>query len=147
MYQNSLRRKLFQERKRAFLEFSFIYRLIVDATMLMCYIGIGSVYVVFISGIIQECVDTEKIIGQSYYALMLFPLLFVMNMAKNLADIAPISVAGNILLLAAGGIGIAYALKDGIGDAWTMIGPNINLYPKFFGVVFFSMCSPGVVSL
>ncbi|XP_050465278.1 proton-coupled amino acid transporter-like protein CG1139 isoform X2 [Cataglyphis hispanica] len=119
--------------------------LIVDVTMLACYIGIGSVYVVFISGIVQECIDTEKTIGQGYYALMLFPLLFIMNMAKNLADIAPISVAGNILLLAAGGIGIVYALKDGIGDVWTTIGPNVHLYPKFIGVVFFSMCSPGVI--
>jgi len=115
--------------------------------MLLCYIGIGSVYVVFISGIIQECIDTEKVIAQSYYALIIFPFLFVMNMVKNLADIAPISVAGNILLLAAGLIGIVYALKDGIGDEWTTIGPNVNLYPKFIGVVFFSMCSPGVVSL
>lgn len=115
--------------------------------MLACYIGIGSVYVVFISGIVQECIDTEKTVGQGYYALMLFPLFFVMNMARNLADIAPISVAGNILLLAAGSIGIVYAIKDGIGDAWTTMGPNIHLYPKFIGVVFFSMCSPGVVSL
>ncbi|XP_072755494.1 proton-coupled amino acid transporter-like protein acs [Anoplolepis gracilipes] len=119
--------------------------LIVDVTMLTCYIGIGSVYVVFIAGIIQECVDSEKVIGQSYYALMLFPLLFIMNMAKNLADIAPISIAGNILLFAAGAIGIVYALKDGIGDAWTTVGPNVTLYPKFIGVVFFSMCSPGVI--
>ncbi|KYN19962.1 Proton-coupled amino acid transporter 4 [Trachymyrmex cornetzi] len=119
--------------------------LIIDIIMLACYIGIGSVYVVFISGIIQECIDTEKVIGQSYYALMIFPLLFVMNMAKNLADIAPISIVGNILLFAAGLIGIVYALKDGIGDEWTTIGPNIDLYPKFIGVVFFSMCSPGVI--
>ncbi|KAL6264724.1 hypothetical protein P5V15_004822 [Pogonomyrmex californicus] len=76
---------------------------------------------------------------------MLFPVFFVMNMAKNLADIAPISIVGNILLLAAGLIGIVYALKDGIGDTWTTIGPNVNLYPKFIGVVFFSMCSPGLI--
>ncbi|XP_018058594.1 PREDICTED: proton-coupled amino acid transporter-like protein CG1139 [Atta colombica] len=118
---------------------------IVDIIMLLCYIGIGSVYVVFISGIIQECIDTEKVIAQSYYALIIFPLLFVMNMVKSLADIAPISIAGNILLLAAGLIGIVYALKDGIGDEWTTIGPNVDLYPKFIGVVFFSMCSPGVI--
>lgn len=115
--------------------------------MLACYIGIGSVYVVFISGTIQECVDNEKMVGQSYYALMIIPLLFTMNMVKNLADIAPISVAGNILLIAAGLIGIVYALKDGIGDKWTTIGPHIEMYPKFIGMVFFSMCSPGVVSL
>ncbi|XP_071570071.1 proton-coupled amino acid transporter-like protein acs [Temnothorax nylanderi] len=119
--------------------------LIVDITMLACYIGIGSVYVVFISGIIQEGVDSEKVIGQGYYALMIFPLLFVMNMLKNLADIAPISIAGNILLLAAGLIGVVYALKDGISDKWNTIGPNINMYPKFIGMVFFSMCSPGVI--
>lgn len=128
-------------------EFSFICRLLVDITMLACYVGIGSVYVVFIAGIIQECTDSEKIIGQSYYALMIFPLLFIMNMAKNLADIAPISVVGNILLFAASLIGVIYALKDGIGDKWATIGPNVNLYPKFIGMVFFSMCSPGVVSL
>ncbi|XP_077258968.1 proton-coupled amino acid transporter-like protein acs [Temnothorax americanus] len=119
--------------------------LIVDITMLACYIGIGSVYVVFISGIIQEGVDSEKVIGQGYYALMIFPLLFVMNMLKNLSDIAPISIAGNILLLAAGFIGVVYALKDGISDKWNTIGPNINMYPKFIGMVFFSMCSPGVI--
>lgn len=115
--------------------------------MLACYIGIGSVYVVFISGAIQESIDSEKVIGQTYYALILLPILFIMNMAKNLADIAPISVAGNILIISAAIIGIVYALKDGIGDTWTMIQPNIGLYPKFFGLVFFSMCSPGVVSL
>ncbi|XP_032690077.1 proton-coupled amino acid transporter-like protein CG1139 [Odontomachus brunneus] len=119
--------------------------LIVDVVMLTCYIGIGSVYVVFISGTIQECVDSERTVGQSYYALVIFPFLFLMNMAKNLSDITPISVAGNILLLAAGIIGIVYALKDGIGDTWTTIEPNVNLYPKFIGMVFFSMCSPGVI--
>ncbi|KYN40293.1 Proton-coupled amino acid transporter 4 [Trachymyrmex septentrionalis] len=117
----------------------------VDVIMLACYIGIGSVYVVFIAGTIQECIDTEKVISQSYYALMIFPLLFVMNMVKNLADIAPISIVGNILLIAAGLIGIVYALKDGIGDEWVTIGPNVDLYPKFIGLVFFSMCSPGVI--
>ncbi|XP_011863008.1 PREDICTED: proton-coupled amino acid transporter 1-like [Vollenhovia emeryi] len=113
--------------------------------MLACYIGIGSVYVVFISGTIQECIDSDKIIGQSYYALMIFPLLFVMNTAKNLADIAPISIVGNFLIFAAALIGIVYALKDGIGDKWLTIGPNVDMYPKFIGMVFFSMCSPGVV--
>lgn len=125
----------------------FAFRLIVDITILVCYIGIGSVYVLFIAGIIEECIDSEKILGQSYYTLMLFPLLIVMNMMKNLADIAPISIAGNILLFAAGLIGVVYALKDGIGDTWATIGPEINMYPKFFGLIFFSMCSPGVVSL
>lgn len=115
--------------------------------MLACYIGIGSVYVVFIAGVIQECIDSEKVIGQSYYALILFPLFFLMNMAKNLADIAPISIVGNVLLIGAAIIGIVYALKDGIGDTWTTIQPSVGLYPKFIGLVFFSMCSPGVVSL
>lgn len=114
--------------------------------MLTCYIGIGSVYIVFISGTVQECVDSGKVVGQSYYALIIFPLLFVMNMAKNLSDIAPISIVGNIVLLAAGSIGVVYALKDGIGDTWTVIEPNVSMYPKFIGMVFFSMCSPGVVS-
>ncbi|KAG7204930.1 hypothetical protein KM043_005319 [Ampulex compressa] len=119
--------------------------LIVDGTMLACYLGIGAVYVVFIAGTIQECVDAERTIGQSYYAIILFPFFLVMNTARNLSDIAPISVLGNVFLFSAGAIGIVYALKDGIGDTWTTIGPNVSLYPKFIGMVFFSMSSPGVV--
>lgn len=125
---------------------SFIRRFIVDAMMLLCYIGIGSVYIVFIAGTIQECVGSEKIISQSYYALLLFPFLFIMNCVRNLADIVPISIAGNVLLVTAGIIGIVYALKDGINDTWVMIGSDFSLYPKFVGMVFFSMCSPGLVS-
>lgn len=53
---------------------------------------------------------------------------------------------GNILLISAAIIGIVYSLKDGISDKWHMFGPNITLYPKFIGVVFFSMSSPAVVS-
>lgn len=101
----------------------------------------------FIAGVIQECLDSNKLIGQSYYAFIIFPLLFVMNMAKNLAEIAPISIAGNVCLVAAAIIGIVYALKDGISDEWFVFGPRIGLYPKFFGMVFFSMCSPGLVSV
>ncbi|RLU25760.1 hypothetical protein DMN91_001919 [Ooceraea biroi] len=118
---------------------------IVDSTILLCYIGIGSVYIVFIAGTIQQCVDTEKVIAQSYYALILFPFLFIMNIAKNLAAIAPISVAGNVLFASAGIIGIVYALKDGIGDTWVTIGLDFSLYAKFAGMVFFSMCSPGLI--
>ncbi|XP_011137303.1 proton-coupled amino acid transporter-like protein CG1139 [Harpegnathos saltator] len=119
--------------------------LIVDVVMLTCYIGIGSVYVVFISGTVQECLNSERAVGQSYYVLVIFPFLFLMNMARNLSDIAPISIAGIVLILVAAIIGMVYALKDGIGDTWTTIGPNINLYPKFIGLVFFSLCSPGVI--
>lgn len=128
-------------------DFTVVYSLVVDIAILVCYIGIGSVYVVFIAGVIQECLDSNKLISQSYYALIIFPLLFLMNMAKNLAEIAPISIAGNIFLVAAAIIGIVYALKDGIGDDWFVFGPSVGLYPKFFGMVFFSMCSPGLVSL
>lgn len=44
-------------------------------------------------------------------------------------------------------IGAVYALKDGIGKKWVMIGSDMCLYPKFVGTVFFSMSSPGIVSL
>lgn len=115
--------------------------------ILTCYIGIGSVYVVFISGIVQKSFDTAHVIDQGYYALMLFPLLFVMNMVRHLSDMTLASVAGNLLILCTVVIGIVYALKDGFGEKWLMISPDIRLYPKFIGMVFFSMISPGVVSL
>lgn len=124
-----------------------VCRLAVDIAILVCYIGIGGVYVVFIAGVIQECLDSDKRIGQSYYALIIFPLLFLMNMAKNLAEIAPISIAGNVFIVSAAVIGMVYSLKDGISDEWFVLAPNVGLYPKFFGVVFFCMCSPGLVSL
>ncbi|XP_076665035.1 proton-coupled amino acid transporter-like protein acs [Andrena cerasifolii] len=76
---------------------------------------------------------------------MLFPLLFVMNMARHLSDITLASVAGNLLIVCTVVIGIVYALKDGFGEKWLMISLDISLYPKFIGVVFFSMISPGII--
>lgn len=127
---------------------SFARRCIIDTMMLLCYIGIGSVYIIFMANNMHQClhIDDEKFVVQIYYTLILFPFLFLINIVKNLADIAPISVAGNILLVLAGIIGIVYALKDGIGDTWVTIQPRVDLYPKFAGMVFFSMCSPGLVS-
>ncbi|XP_023288692.1 proton-coupled amino acid transporter-like protein CG1139 [Orussus abietinus] len=110
-----------------------------------CYIGIGAVYVVFISGIVQECVDAEKTISQGYYALILFPLFLAMNMTRNLKDLAPLSAVGNTFLLTAAIIGVVYSLKDGIGTTHVMVQEKIELYPKFLGTVFFSMCSPGLI--
>lgn len=122
------------------------FRYFVDATILMCYIGIGAVYVVFISGIIQKSFDSERILDQEYYALFLFPLCFVINIMKYLHDIAVISIFGNLLLFTAAMIGALYAVKDGIGEKWVMIGSDMYLYPKFVGTVLFSMSSPGIVS-
>ena len=124
------------------------FRYFVDATILMCYIGIGAVYVVFISGIIQKSFDSGRILDQGYYAPFLFPLCFVINTMKYLHDIAVISIFGNLLLFSAAAmIGAVYALKDGIGEKWVVIGPDMYLYPKFVGTVFFGMSSPGIVSL
>ena len=122
------------------------FRYFVDATILMCYIGIGAVYVVFISGIIQKSFDSGRILDQGYYAPFLFPLCFVINTMKYLHDIDVISIFGNLLLFAAAMIGAVYALKDGIGEKWVVIGPDMYLYPKFVGTVFFGMSSPGIVS-
>ena len=67
---------------------------------------------------------------------------------KYLHDIAVISIFGNLLLFSAAAmIGAVYALKDGIGEKWVVIGPDMYLYPKFVGTVFFDMSSPGIVSL
>lgn len=108
--------------------------------------GIGSVYIVFMAGIVQECFDRGETIDQGYYALMLFPFIFLMNLTRNLSDMAIISILGNVLLSIATIIGIVYALKDGIGDTWKVAEYDILLYPKFIGMVLFSMTSPGVVS-
>ncbi|XP_054011930.1 proton-coupled amino acid transporter-like protein CG1139 [Hylaeus anthracinus] len=117
----------------------------VDVIMLTCYMGVGAVYVVFVSGVIQECIDTGKTIDQGYYALMFFPIFFLMNMMKHLKDMASAAIVGNVLLFSAALIGTVYALKDGIGEKWVWVSPRIGLYPKFIGTVFFSMVSPGVI--
>lgn len=67
-------------------------------------------------------------------------------MMKYLHDIAVISIFGNLLLFTAAMIGALYAVKDGIGEKWVMIGSDMYLYPKFVGTVLFSMSSPGIVS-
>jgi len=114
--------------------------------MLLCYVGIGAVYAVFLAGIMQQCVDGGRIISQDYYIVILFPFLLIISVMKSLADMTIISVIGNILIITAGTIGIVYALKDGIGDTWVIIGSDFSSYAKFVGMVFFSMCSPGLVS-
>jgi len=91
-------------------------------------------------------VDGQKVIDQNYYIVMLFPFLFIMTVMKNPKRMTLISLVGNILIMTAGVIGIIYALKDGIGDTWVIIGSDFESYAKFIGMVFFSMCSPGLVS-
>ncbi|OAD53024.1 Proton-coupled amino acid transporter 1 [Eufriesea mexicana] len=93
-----------------------------------------------------EFFDFEETIDQGYYALILFPLFLAMNMIKHLYDIAVMSIIGNLLLFISALLGIIHALKDGIGDKWHVIGPDVSLYPKFVGTVFFSMSSPGLMS-
>ncbi|XP_066591885.1 proton-coupled amino acid transporter-like protein CG1139 [Prorops nasuta] len=121
--------------------------IIVDAAMMLCYLGIGSVYIVFVSGIIHEVFGLPRPEGPNYNTFVLFPFFMLMNMMKHLRAIAPISMVGNLLLVSAALIGIVYALKDGIGDTWVPIVTTINTYPRFVGTVIFSMSSPGVVSI
>lgn len=112
--------------------------------MIACYIGIGAVYVVFVSGIVQECFDMEKTINQSYYAIIIFPLFLLMNLVKGLKNFAPMSMIANALIVVAAFIGIYYAVTEGNGE-WVFVEKNVALYPKFIGTAFFSMCSPGLV--
>lgn len=113
--------------------------------MLSCYLGIGAVYVVFVSGIVQECVDMEKTINQAYYALIIFPLLLLMNLVKGMNRFASISIIANGLLVVSAIIGTVYAIKEGNGK-WVLIEEDVTSYPKFIGTAFFSMCSPGLVN-
>ncbi|XP_043473330.1 proton-coupled amino acid transporter-like protein CG1139 [Leptopilina heterotoma] len=119
--------------------------LLVNVTLFASYIGISSVYVVFISGIIQEIVDPGKSVGQGSYALMLFPFLFLVNLMRNLNDITPLSIMGNLFVILSCGIGFIYAVKDGFGDTWLSIQPDMKVYPRFIGAIFFSLCSPGLI--
>lgn len=114
--------------------------------MVIAYIGVVSVYIVFISGVIQESVGPNKTISHAYYALILFPFLLLINMIKTMKVLAPFSICGNISLAAAAVIGVTYALKDGIGETWTVYNPDLTMYPKFLGTVFFGICSPGLVN-
>ncbi|XP_043266554.1 proton-coupled amino acid transporter-like protein CG1139 [Venturia canescens] len=118
--------------------------LIIDVAMLACYLGIGAVYVVFVSGIVQECIDMEKTINQAFYSLIIFPLFLLMNLIKGLNNFAPISMIANGLLVVSAIVGTIYAVKEGNGK-WVLIEKNVSSYPKFIGTAFFSMCSPGLV--
>ena len=120
-------------------------RILVDVTLFASYIGISSVYVVFISGIVQDLFDPEKNISQSLYAAMIFPFLLVVNLMRNLKEITPLSIAGNIFVIVAAIIGVVYALKDGPGETWVGIQPTLRHYPRVIGTIFFSLCSPGLV--
>ncbi|XP_033217191.1 proton-coupled amino acid transporter-like protein CG1139 isoform X2 [Belonocnema kinseyi] len=118
---------------------------LVNFTLFVSYIGISSVYVIFIAGIIQELADPEKNISQGVYTLMTFPFLLLVNSIRNLRDITPLSIVGNIFVIISALIGVAYALKDGPGETWVAIQPNVKKYPKVIGTIFFSLCSPGLI--
>lgn len=121
--------------------------IIVDAVMLTCYLGIGAVYVVFVAGVIQECIDREKTIAEAYYALILVPFFLLLNMVKGLNALVPISIIGNLFLSIACIIGIVYAIKDDTTNDWVLMASDIKYYPKFIGIVFFALGSPGMVSI
>ena len=65
---------------------------------------------------------------------------------RNLHDITPLSIMGNFFVVIAAAIGFVYAVKDGFGDSWIPLQTDIKVYPRFIGTVFFSMCSPGLVT-
>ncbi|XP_034948979.1 proton-coupled amino acid transporter-like protein CG1139 [Chelonus insularis] len=117
--------------------------MIVDTIILTCYIGVGSVYVIFISGIIQELFDPELYINQAYYCITLFPFFFLLNLVKGLDALAPISIIGNILVIITILIGITFSSIDTNGN-WVLVQPEMKKYPKFLGIAFFSLVSPGL---
>ncbi|KAK0078542.1 hypothetical protein PV325_002375 [Microctonus aethiopoides] len=119
--------------------------IIVDAVMLICYLGIGAVYVVFVAGVIQECIDREKTIAEAYYALILVPFFLLLNMVKGLNALVPISIVGNLFLSIACIIGIVYAIKYESTNDWVLMASDIKYYPKFIGIVFFALGSPGMI--
>ncbi|XP_053594577.1 proton-coupled amino acid transporter-like protein CG1139 [Microplitis demolitor] len=117
--------------------------LVIDIIMLACYIGIGAVYIVFVSGIIQDLVDQGKTIGQPYYVLILFPLFLLLNLIRGLNAIAPISIIGNVLIIVAALIGAAYAVIKSESD-WVYVQKDYHKYPKFLGTIFFALSSPAL---
>ncbi|KAG8040160.1 hypothetical protein G9C98_000730 [Cotesia typhae] len=117
--------------------------LVIDIIMLICYIGIGAVYIIFVSGIIQDLVDQGKTVGLAYYSLILFPLFLLLNMIRGLNAIAPIAIIGNILIVVAAFIGVAYAVSKAESD-WVFFQKDYRKYPKFLGTVFFSLSSPSL---
>lgn len=120
--------------------------LVIDIIMLICYIGIGAVYIIFVSGIIQDLVDQGKTVGLAYYSLILFPLFLLLNMIRGLNAIAPIAIIGNVLIVVAAFIGVAYAVAKAESD-WVFFQKDYRKYPKFLGTVFFALSSPALVSI
>ncbi|XP_975480.2 proton-coupled amino acid transporter-like protein pathetic [Tribolium castaneum] len=117
----------------------------VDASLLLTYCSGNAVYVVFITGNIQDVVNYhhENVSDWPlhYYILMLLVPLIICCQIRQLKHLVPFSVIANVTMITAFLITLYY-MFSGIGDIKIddrKLFNDISLFPLFFSTVLFAM--------
>ncbi|KAK2582847.1 hypothetical protein KPH14_008932 [Odynerus spinipes] len=116
-----------------------------NALLIFYHLGVSSVYVDFIGDVMREIMKLEETNHPAAYTMLFFPLFMLLNLTKDLHDMISKSIAGNILILNVIIVSLVCAFNSNTSDSWTMLRNDIFLYPRFIGIVFYSLSSPGLV--
>ncbi|XP_044254876.1 proton-coupled amino acid transporter-like protein pathetic [Tribolium madens] len=125
--------------------FAYIAKYFVDICLLLTYCSGNAVYVVFITGNIQDVVNYyQNSVSDwplQYYMLMLLVPLIVCCQVRQLKHLVPFSIIANVTMVTAFLITLYY-MFSGIGDIDIedrKFFNDITLFPRFFSTVIFAM--------
>nr|KAF7439554.1 hypothetical protein H0235_001945 [Vespula pensylvanica] len=113
--------------------------------LIFYYIDIGAVCVDFIGDILRNLSKIEGMRYPSHYTLIFFPFFMLINLTEDLHKMIVISILGNILIINSTVMGIIYSFQKDNSNDWKIVTRKLYYYPRFFGFVFCSLSSPGLI--
>lgn len=101
----------------------------------------------FIGDILRNLSKIEGMKYPIHYTLIFFPFFMLINLSEDLHKMIVISMLGNILIINSTIMGIVYSFQKDNSNDWKIVSRKLYYYPRFFGFVFCSLSSPGLVSI
>lgn len=115
--------------------------------LIFYYVDNGAICVEFVGDVLRNIAMIEETNYPGHYILILLPPLMLINLTEDLMGMALNSMIGNVLILNSTIIGLVYSLQSDNSDDWMTFNKDLLRYPTFFGTVFCSLSSPGLVSI
>ncbi|KAL2717908.1 proton-coupled amino acid transporter 2-like, partial [Vespula squamosa] len=113
--------------------------------LIFYYVDIGAVCVDFICDILRTISEIEETKYPDYFTFIFFPFFMLINLSEDLHKMIFNSMVGNIFILNATAIGLAYSFQKDNSEDWKIVSKELVYYPRFFGFVFCSLSSPGLI--
>ncbi|XP_046814465.1 proton-coupled amino acid transporter 2-like [Vespa crabro] len=106
----------------------------------------NAICVDFICDVLRNIAEIEENNYPNHYILIFFPLFMLINLSEDLKGMILNSMIGNILILNATIIGLVYSYQSDNGSVnWLILNKELFYYPRFFGIVFCGLSSPGLI--